>query len=256
MGDSLSAPTLPTVSELTRNPGCSEFFFCGTGPEFCGTNCHPDFGLCTRPSLTISSIASPSTTVASTAVPSSSGACTFSPGLGNTTLASTPGPAVYSFTGTVYSFGFLNDTVGSLAYAEFNPTANASDQFAFYQVSTLIAPPSIGCATFGYIYHIDSGLCVTANKTGNAYPDFEGADMALEPCYSCSTTLGPPEEQLFCTDEYTLGLYDPYQCVLFFGDTTFPNSFYGPTYGPGLGPTVSTVLIDGGECIFLKFPLV
>jgi hypothetical protein len=108
---------------------------------------------------------------------------------------------------------------------------NATEQFAYYQVSTNIEPPSIGCSTFGYIIDVDSGLCLTANKTQGAYPDFEGTELMLEPCYSCSTTGGPPQEQLFCSDFYTQGVYDPYQCMLFFGDATFPDSFYGPTYG-------------------------
>jgi hypothetical protein len=233
--------------------GCSEFFFCGSDSSFCGTGCQPDLGLCTQPSSTVS-IPSSSTSVSSTAVPSTSGACTFTPGLGDTTLASIPAPAVYNSSGIVYSFGFINNNVGALAYATHNPSASATDQFAFYQVSTNIAPPTIGCASFGYLYQVDSGLCVTANKTGNAYPDFQGADMALEPCYSCSTTGGPPQEQLFCTDAYTVGVFDPYQCVLFFGDATFPDSFYGPTYGPGPAPAESTVLLDGQECIFLLFP--
>ncbi|KAE9362984.1 carbohydrate-binding module family 18 protein [Stipitochalara longipes BDJ] len=234
---------------------CSKFFNCGDGSDFCGKGCHSDLGLCTQPSPTIR-VAVSSTSVSTMATPSSSEACTFSPGLGDTTLASTPGPAVFNYSNTTYSFGFLSNAPGSLAYAELNATVDATDSFAFYQVSTSMEPPTIGCATFGYIYHIPSGLCVTANKTQGAYPDFQGSDMKLEPCYSCSVTEGPPQEQLFCTDAYTLDIYLPYQCMLFFEDTTFPNSFYGPTYGPGPVPTASTVLLDGGECIFLLFPLV
>jgi hypothetical protein len=60
-----------------------------------------------------------------------------------------------------------------------------------------------------------------------------------------------PQDQLFCTGGYTVGLYAPFECALFYGDTALPNSFYGPTYGPGPGPTQSTVLIDGGDCVFL-----
>ncbi|KAH8763976.1 hypothetical protein F5882DRAFT_383452 [Hyaloscypha sp. PMI_1271] len=232
---------------------CSEFFFCGSDPSFCGTGCQPDLGLCTQPSSTVS-IPSSSTSVSSIAVPSTSGACTFSPGLGDTIQASIPAPAVYTSSGIVYSFGFINNNAGSLAYATHNPSGIATDEFAFYQVSTNIAPPTIGCTSFGYLYQIDSGLCVTANKTGNTYPDFQGSNLALEPCYSCSTTLGPPQEQLFCTDAYTVGVFDPYQCILFFGDTTAPDSFYAPTYGTGPNLVKSTVVIGGGECIFLLFP--
>jgi hypothetical protein len=233
--------------------GCSESFFCGSDSSYCGTGCQPDLGLCTQPSSTASTPSS-STSVSSTAVPSTSGACTFSPGRGDTMLASTPAPAVYTLSGIVYSFGFLNNAAGSLAYATYNPSENATDQFAFYQVSTDIAPPTIGCSSFGYLQQVDSGLCVTASKTGNVYPDFQGASMALEPCYSCSNTLGPPEEQLFCTYAYSVGLFDPYQCVLFFGDTTSPDNFYLPSYGPGPTPEQSTVHIDSGDCIFLLFP--
>jgi hypothetical protein len=185
--------------------------------------------------------------------------CSFAPGptpvaLGSTTLVSNFGPAVFNYLGTTYSFGFLSDTPGSLAYAELNPAVNATDCFAFYQVSSLIDPPSIGCATFGYIYNGDSGLFVTANKTENAYPKYQGGALMLEPCQVYNQTQ-PPADQLFCSDSYTDGGYFPYQCMLFFGETALPDPFYGPTYGNG-SMTESTVMIGGGDCIFLSFPYI
>jgi len=166
----------------------------------------------------------------------------------NTSLTSIPNPAVYTFDGTVYSFGFPIPTLGSQADANLNPAVPANDSFAFYQASSLLYPPTVGCTAFGYLYNVASGLCVTASKTEDAYPQYQGGTLTLEPCQNRNCTE-PAVNQTFCTDEYTFPIYLPTQCVVFYGDATSPNSFYGPTYA---GP--STVLIDGGDCIFVLFP--
>jgi hypothetical protein len=139
-----------------------------------------------------------------------------------------------------------------VAYSSSNPPDSATDEIAYYEVSSIIAPPTIGCATFGYLYHVNSGLCLSANKTADAYPEYDNANLLLEPCHACNNT--PPVDQMFCTDEYTIGLYDPDVCVLFYGDTELPNSFYGPSYVTG-APDPAIVMIDGGSCIFLNFGL-
>lgn len=186
--------------------------------------CHPDLGQCSTPSPTTSSLP------VETGCPANM-TQTFAPGttpaaIGNTILASIPNPAVFNFSDVIYSYGFLSPGIGSLAYAETNASTPATDILAFYESPDL--PSTIGCATFGYVYSVTSGLCLTANATAGAYPEHQGASVSLQPCeiYNCTE---PPVEQLFCSDEYTIGVYDPYQCMLFFGDTTFPNSFYGPT---------------------------
>lgn len=74
----------------------------------------------------------------------------------------------------------------------------------------------------------------------------------LDSCQVCNQTQ-PPMDQLFCSDAHTVGTYSPYQCMLFFGDTESPSNFYRLTYG-NENLTESTVLIDGGDCIFLAFP--
>jgi len=141
-----------------------------------------------------------------------------------------------------------NTPKGELGVGRLNPTTAANDSFAFYQISTVVHPPTIGCSTFGYIYHVNTGLCLTANQTSDVYPEYEGGAIELAPCNTCVDI--PPTNQTFCTDEYMVGVYVPYQCTLFYGDTTSSNSFYGPTYGAG----PSEVLIDKGDCIFLLFP--
>jgi hypothetical protein len=169
--------------------------------------------------------------------------------IGNATLASIPAPAVYSFAGANYSFGFTGDTDCPLAYAERNPAITVTNQLALYEVS------SAGyCDAFGYIYQVNSGLCITANKTQGAYPDYEAAALMLEPCQVCNNTQ-PPADQMFCLDRYTLNAnsYVPYQCMIFVGDTTSPN-FYGVSYGAGPGLTGATALENGGDCIWMLFP--
>jgi hypothetical protein len=131
---------------------------------------------------------------------------------------------------------------------------NLTDQFAFYQVPSSVGLlPTMSCASFGYIYYVNSGLCVTTNKTSNAFSEYQGAVMALEPCYSCNTTFSPPKEQLFCTDAWTVGFYDSYQCAAFYGDALPPYSFYGQIYGSGPGSVESKTMLDAGFCIFIPF---
>jgi len=140
--------------------------------------------------------------------------------------------------------------VGAKAYAETNASVEPTDTFAFYAASSELYPPTIGCSSFGYIYNLESGLCLTASRTSENYPDYQGASLILGGCDNLNCT-GPAQDQLFCTDQYTVGVYAPFECLLFYGDTALPNSFYGPTYGPGPGLTQTTVLLDGGDCIFL-----
>lgn len=110
--------------------------------------------------------------------------------------------------------------------------------------------PLFGCTSFGYMYHVPSGLCITANAASSTYPLYEGGAITLQPCDACSST-GPPVNQTFCTDMYTQGKYSPYQCM-FFGDTTLSDSCYGANYEAGPGSSVFTLQISG-ECIFLLF---
>jgi hypothetical protein len=76
--------------------------------------------------------------------------------------------------------------------------------------------------------------------------------MMLEPCQVCNNTQ-PPIDQMFCLDQYELGSYASYQCMIFVGDTTPPN-IYGVSYGTGPGPIAATTLTDDGDCIWLLFP--
>ncbi len=216
------------------------------------------------PSSTISAISS-CTPGSCLYVSSSSDNCTstaIAPGstpvsIGSATLASIPAPAVYNYAGANYSFGFTGYTDGSLAHAERNPSMAVTDQLAFYEVSSAIDPPTNGyCDAFGYIYEVNSGLCITANKTQGAYPDYEAAALMLEPCQVCNNTQ-PPADQMFCMDRYTFiaNSYVPYQCMIFVGDTTTPN-FYGVSYGAGPGLTGATALQNGGDCIWMLFPYI
>lgn len=174
--------------------------------------------------------------------------------IGNATLTSIPAPAVFEFQGVVYSFGFIGINVGDKAYAEKNPNPPAIDQIAYYQIPTEILEPTDVCSNFGYFYHVNSGLCVTANATSSAGPRFADSELLLEPCGLCA---GKPDiNQLFCTSSAPAAENRdrPYQCMQFYGDLQDPFPFYGTNYGPGPALAVATLEFGPADCIWLLFP--
>ena len=241
---------------------CSQFFFCGSTTEFCDAGCQPEFGICDPiPSSTIIPFPS-STHIIPSATPSvdpcgvtyDSGA--IPPNIGNGTLSSIPAPAVYTFNGATYSFGFLSTAPGSPAYAAINPTTPATDRIAYYEIPPSILPPITSCSSFGYFYHVESGLCVTAAATSDLStgPKFSGSELLLQPCGLCA---GRPDiDQLFCVNVLQ-GVAErdrPYQCMEFYGDVLDPVPFYETIYGPGPDLDIATVELGPGSCIWLLFP--
>ncbi|CZS88288.1 uncharacterized protein RAG0_00006 [Rhynchosporium agropyri] len=175
--------------------------------------------------------------------------------IGNGTLANLPTPAVYTYNEITYSFGFLGKTFGDKAYAEKNHEPTPTDGFAYYQVPNSILPATDECSNFGYLYHVDSGLCVTANATSNGEgPKFDGSELVLEPCGLCA---GKPDiDQRFCVAS-TEGIANrdrPYQCLFFYGDFVNPLPYYGTVYGEGPDLAVATLNAGPGDCIWLLFP--
>ncbi|PVH78330.1 carbohydrate-binding module family 18 protein [Cadophora sp. DSE1049] len=241
---------------------CSQFFFCGNSTEYCDAGCQPELGRCNAsPSSTVVLLPS-STQVIPSATPSVDPCgVTYDideipPNIGNGTLTSIPAPAVFQYNGVTYSFGFIGTSTGSKAYAETNPTTPATDRIAYYQIPLSILPPTSSCSNFGYFYHVESRLCVTANATSNApnVPTFAGSELLLEPCGLCA---GRPDiNQLFCTNGL-LGVGErdrPYPCMEFYGDVQPPLPFYETSYGPGPALEVATVELGPGNCIWLLFP--
>ncbi|KAI6709213.1 chitin recognition protein [Diplocarpon mali] len=175
---------------------CSEFYNCGNETAFCGTGCRPEFGSCgigqssTAVSNPPSTFSSTLVSLPSATIPASCGS-TYDigetpPSIGNTSLNSIPAPAVFTYFGNQYSFGFTGTNQNDRAYAENNPETPATDNLAYYEVPLDIMPPVFSCTSFGYLYHQDSGLCVTANATSNTGPRFQESELLLEPCGLCS----------------------------------------------------------------------
>ncbi|PBP15874.1 chitin recognition protein [Diplocarpon rosae] len=175
---------------------CSEFYNCGNETAFCGTGCRPGFGSCGI-GQSATTVSSPSSTLSSTfdslpsaTVPPSCGLAydigEMPPSIGNTSLTSIPAPAVFTYLGNQYSFGFTGTSPDDKAYAVNNPEAPATDLLAYYEVPLDMMPSVFSCTSFGYLYHQDSGLCVTANATSTTGPRFQGSELLLEPCGLCS----------------------------------------------------------------------
>lgn len=162
--------------------------------------------------------------------------------IGNAPLITIPAPAVYDDGFEIFIFGFLNTTRGSPAFAETNPPLPAQDNLAFYQVPSI--SPTIGCDKFGYIYSVDSGLCITVDQTSSSYPRFQAGKMRLEPCNTCNST--PPPDQLFCTEAYEPTSYLPYIGLAFFGDTEVTSNFYRSRYSSRSECEESFVRLDRG----------
>ena len=150
----------------------------------------------------------------------------------------------------------LDTPDGFRGFSEVNGTRLPTDSIAYYQIPTNITNTTSGCANFGYFYHLDTGLCITVEQTNTTYPQFMNGNLTLAPCNTCSVT--PPPDQTFCTDEFTVGAYLPYQCMAFYGDAQGASYFYGVTVGDG--PQVfqasEQIYPPAGSvtCIWLLFP--
>ncbi|PBP22529.1 chitin recognition protein [Diplocarpon rosae] len=175
---------------------CSEFYNCGNETAFCGTGCRLEFGSCGI-DQSATTVSTPSSTSSSTldylpsaTIPPSCGLAYDTgetpPSIGNTSLTSIPAPAVFTYLGNQYSFGFTGTNQDDKAYAVNNPETSATDQLAYYEVPLDMMPSVFSCTSFGYLYHQDSGLCVTANATSTTGPRFQGSELLLEPCGLCS----------------------------------------------------------------------
>jgi hypothetical protein len=173
--------------------------------------------------------------------------------LGLATLASPPNwPFSYANHNSTFDVTFgASTTPGSLAYAELNPSITPTDSILYYQLNTTVPNTTSICQTWGYLYHQQSGLCLTAivnNTSSTSAAIFQGSYVALEPCMICDTKSGFPEiAQLFCAvqEDGTLGKWF---CIGFMGDDV-QGLGYGLLYQEGV---VDAVLEEGGgDCIYV-----
>ncbi|KAG4443440.1 hypothetical protein IFR05_001119 [Cadophora sp. M221] len=237
---------------------CSKLFFCGNETAFCDTGCHPEFGRCnTSPTFSVLLLPSSTQVVPS---PNPTSVCTqpsmtsgtaycqntvFTPGtvpstIGNTTLASDPDPAVYIIESTLVSFGFEGTCMGDKAMAATNPSVVATDDIAFYQADATTVPPTQGCQSFGYFYHVNSGMCVEAIPTSDSFPRFQNSELTLQPCNTCSGN--PPTEQLFCFDNVATVSTNGFYCIwLRFPEPPVPSSTPAITPSNTQAPTSTLV---------------
>ncbi|MCJ1258379.1 hypothetical protein MMC24_006212 [Lignoscripta atroalba] len=173
--------------------------------------------------------------------------------LGGAVLASVPAPSNY------YNnyFGFYSATAeGSPAYASTDKFG--VDKLAYYETPTSVLPSRDGCTSYGYIMHVDSGLCVTLGITQSTKPTFDTSGATLQKCNTAAAA--PPLSQRFCRDSYVETLYAPYKCMTFAGELTEPDypPFYSLSYGGApsdISPRTRTAQFSqwGGNCVFLKF---
>jgi hypothetical protein len=75
--------------------------------------------------------------------------------LGLAILASPPNwPFSYTVRGTTFALTFgIQTSVGSLAYAELDPSAAPGDSILYYQLNTNSTAKTLICETWGYLYH-------------------------------------------------------------------------------------------------------
>ena len=105
--------------------------------------------------------------------------------LGPATLGSTPG-------GAGFGFGFFGGTaVGATAYTQLGKVSG--DSFAFYT-----GPGQVNGFPSGWLYHVDSGLCVSVAQTQETVPFYKNGYYSLATC-DFSGTL-PPFPQIFILD--------------------------------------------------------
>ncbi|KAE9380657.1 hypothetical protein N431DRAFT_540242 [Stipitochalara longipes BDJ] len=173
--------------------------------------------------------------------------------LGLATLASPPNwPFSYANHNSTFDVTFgPSTTPGSLAYAQLNPSIIPTDSILYYQLNSTVPNTTSICQTWGYLYHQQSGLCLTALVNGASSTSaavFQGSYIALEPCKICDSKSGFPEsDQLFCAvqEDGTLGKWF---CIGFMGDDV-QGLGYGILYQEGV---VDAVLEEGGgDCIYV-----
>lgn len=127
-------------------------------------------------------------------------------------------------------FGYKSDTAGSLGYSG-QPTG---DNFAFYATGP---SDQSGCGQRGYLYHVRSGLCVTAVAPFlPVYPKYNGAVLQLYPCGSFSSA--PQEAQSFCGSEFFLNT-GSIVAIAFKGDIPDAGMYYGSNTGPNSNSVVT-----------------
>lgn len=172
--------------------------------------------------------------------------------LGLSTLASPPNwPFSYIVNDTTFVLTFgTQRSAGSLAYAEMDPSVAPGDSILYYQLNPTSTTQTSVCETWGYLYHQQSGLCLTAmpNITPGFLGKYEGGHVALEPCMICNHGHGLPEaDQLFCAVQENGALGKRF-CMKFMEDIV-EGLEYGVLYQEGVVPAVLEE--GGGDCIYV-----
>jgi hypothetical protein len=127
------------------------------------------------------------------------------------------------------------------------------DSFAYYGVpgsSTDIYGGALTCTSTGFLYHVPSGLCVTARTNGTTYPIYDGSMSiyTLDICNTCGDngiTPGTPQKnQYFCSLAQPLS--QPNLCLVLYGDLNAIDGYYGASQGTG---SVAFPSVNNGVCI-------
>ncbi|TKA74885.1 hypothetical protein B0A49_06076 [Cryomyces minteri] len=160
---------------------------------------------------------------------------------------------------------FGETAVGSPTYSSLDKSGN--DHLAFYAVPQSVLPATSSCVSHGYVYHVESGLCLTQKQTQSTFPIFHRGQMTLQPCDTSSAA--PPQSQNYCVYANYIdngkSKLAPYFCMAFTGDTS--GASFGPqsVYGLALDSTDvavqysantygSYVTEEYGYCFMLQFP--
>ncbi|TKA75425.1 hypothetical protein B0A49_05038 [Cryomyces minteri] len=163
-------------------------------------------------------------------------------------------------------FGTFDKTaVGSPAYTSFDKSG--SDHLSFYAVPQSVLPATSSCSSHGYIYHVESGLCLTQTQTQSTYPVFHESQTTLQPCDTSSAA--PPQSQNYCVDTHVVSngrsAYAPYFCMTFTGDTSGADPTTQRYYAMSVEPknravqysanTYGSYFVEGdGGCLMMQFP--
>ncbi|KAK5019129.1 hypothetical protein LTR39_000570 [Cryomyces antarcticus] len=182
--------------------------------------------------------------------------------LGSASLKSTPAVSLLS---GMYFGAFDKTAVGSPVYTSFDKSG--SDHLAFYAVPQSVLPATSSCSSHGYIYHVESGLCLTQTQTQPTYPIFQESQTTLQPCDISSQA--PPQSQNYCVDAHAIingrSAYAPYFCMTFTGDTSGADLTTQRYYTSSIefrsraaqysGSTYGSYFVEGdGGCLMLQFP--
>ncbi|KAJ9665419.1 hypothetical protein H2201_004497 [Coniosporium apollinis] len=147
--------------------------------------------------------------------------------LGSTDLATWADWSAVEIDGTfTYHSTYGRCAVGSTVYVSYDKAP--TDIFVYYAVPN---SNTVGCASTGYIYHVDSGLCLTQSKTSESAPMYVRRTTTLQPCDISDTA--PPMSQKYCHNSLILTTYYPDQCYTFYGDGAFDLDYEWYGLGPG-----------------------